>query len=241
MATTNRMVKRFQQLMETDTGIRTVFQPVMPLMGSAPIGFEALSRGPSPWLAKPAELFRMARELGQSAILDRLCFRTALKNFRAQAAPESLLFINVLPESLESRHIAAAQVAEWAHQADVSPKQIVLEITEEPVHDWPGFMQAVDQFRSYGMRLALDDVGSGHSNFVMLSDLLPDYVKLDWQFVRLTRIRPVRQLLVEALVRFADQIGSQIVAEGIESREDAEVFRLLGVPLGQGFYYHQSA
>jgi EAL domain-containing protein (putative c-di-GMP-specific phosphodiesterase class I) len=148
-----------------------------------------------------------------------------------------LLFINVLPETLEMGAIDAAKLSAWVAAVGLQPSRVVLEVTEKQMNDPSRFYTQVARMRQAGFRFAVDDVGTGYSNLSLLSDLVPEFFKLDLDFVRLTRVRPVRQMLVESLVRFAGQIGAMVVAEGIESSADAEVFRLLGVHLAQGFLY----
>lgn len=150
---------------------------------------------------------------------------------------DALLFINLLPETLEMGDVDVERLVAWTESSRIAPDRVVLEVTEKLIADPARFYTAVAHLRQMGFRVAVDDVGTGYSNLALLADLVPEFFKLDLDFVRLTRARPVRQLLVETLVRFAGQIGAMVVAEGIETTEDAEVFRLLGVPLGQGFLY----
>lgn len=231
-----RMRREFYQMIELGT-VRTIYQPVVPIAGPRAIGYEALSRGPVPNLASPLTLFEMALQESLGPRLDELCCRRAIENFPMRDQPDVLLFINLLPETLEMGAIDAVKLGSWAAGAGLSASRIVLEVTEKEMTDPSRFYAQVSRLRQAGYRFAVDDVGTGYSNFSMLSDLVPEFFKLDLEFVQLTRIRPVRQMLVESLVRFAGQIGAMVVAEGIESVADAEIFRLLGVHLAQGFLY----
>lgn len=231
-----RMMREFYRMLETGA-VQTIYQPVVPFAGSAAVGYEALSRGPVPVLASPLTLFRIAEQECMEAQLDQLCCRRAVENFPMKDDAEALLFINLLPATLELGAINVDCLSEWVDTSGLTPQRVVLEVTEKEMTDPSRFYEAVARLRQAGFRFAVDDVGTGYSNLSMLADLVPEFFKLDLDFVRLTRVRPVRQLLVETLVRFAGQIGASVVAEGIESVEDAEAFRLLGVPLGQGFLY----
>jgi len=231
-----RMMREFYQVLSQEA-INTVYQPVVPISGSSAIGYEALSRGNFPDLSSPITLFSLAIHQGLAAQLDRLCCRRAIENFSCPNGSDALLFINLLPETIESGAVTAEILAGWADAASLPAGRIVLEVTERQMTDPLRFYRQVGRMRQRGFRFAVDDVGTGFSNFSLLSDLVPEFFKLDLEFVRLTRARPVRQLLVEALVRFAGQIGAMVVAEGIESTADAEVFRLLGVHLAQGYLY----
>ena len=231
-----RTVREFHRMLEEQT-IHTIYQPVVPFVGSGPIGYEALSRGPIPSLASPLTLFQLAEQESLGPVLDQLCCRMAIGHFPVKDYIDSLIFINLLPETLEMGFVNAQRLSEWVEEKGLTPARVVLEVTEKKMTDPARFYTEVARLRQAGFRFAVDDVGTGYSNLSLLSDLVPEFFKLDLDFVRLTRVRPVRQLLVETLVRFAGQIGAMVVAEGIESTEDAEVFRLLGVHLGQGFLY----
>lgn len=231
-----RMRRDFYQMLEIGT-VSTIYQPVVPIAGSQAIGYEALSRGPVPTLASPLTLFAMAARESLGPRLDELCCRRAIENFPMRDRQDVLLFINLLPETLEMGAVDAAKLGDWTAAGGLHPSRIVLEVTEKQMTDPSRFYTQVARMRQAGFRFAVDDVGTGYSNLALLSDLVPEFFKLDLDFVRLTRVRPVRQMLVESLVRFAGQIGAMVVAEGIESSADAEVFRLLGVHLAQGFLY----
>jgi EAL domain-containing protein (putative c-di-GMP-specific phosphodiesterase class I) len=230
------MRREFYQMLEVGT-VHTIYQPVVPIAGLHAIGYEALSRGPIPNLASPITLFEMASRESLGPRLDELCCRRAIENFPMTDQADILLFINVLPETLEMGAIDAAKLSAWIAAVGLQPSRVVLEVTEKKMNDPSRFYTQVARMRQAGFRFAVDDVGTGYSNLSLLSDLVPEFFKLDLDFVRLTRVRPVRQMLVESLVRFAGQIGAMVVAEGIESSADAEVFRLLGVHLAQGFLY----
>ncbi|MDA8205912.1 MAG: EAL domain-containing protein [Thermaerobacter sp.] len=231
-----RTMREFYRMLDTGS-VNTIYQPVVPIAGSPAIGYEALSRGPVPALASPLTLFALASHASVAPRLDQLCCRRALENFPMKEQSDVLIFINLLPETLELGAVDADKLSAWAQANGLTPGRVVLEITERAMANPSRFYAQVARLRQAGFRFAVDDIGTGYSNLSLLSDLVPEFFKLDLDFVQLTRARPVRQLLVEMLVRFAGQIGAMIVAEGIESSADAEVFRLLGVHLAQGFLY----
>lgn len=231
-----RMRREFHQMLDAGS-VQTIYQPVVPIAGMTPVGYEALSRGPVASLTSPVTLFEVAAHESSASRLDALCCRRAIANFPLADQNDVLLFINVLPESLEMDQINRDRLCEWTDEAGLAPNRVVLEVTEKQMTDPSRFYSQVAKLRQAGFRFAVDDVGTGYSNLSLLTDLVPEFFKLDLDFVRLTRVRPVRQMLVESLVRFSGQIGAMVVAEGIESSADAEVFRLLGVQLAQGFLY----
>ncbi len=239
MTVGRRMKRRFYQMLELGS-VKTVYQPVVSMSDSSIIGHEALSRGPIPDLVSPAILFQVAAQESASSRLDVLCCRSAIEHFSTHGRQNGLLFINLLPETLETGALDVSQLTDWVQSHGMRPDRVVLEVTEKEMCDPAAFYTGVSRLRQAGFGFAVDDVGTGQSNLALLCDLVPEFIKLDLEFVRLTRMRPVRRKLVESLVQFADKIGAMMVAEGIESSSDAEVFRLLGVPLAQGFLYRSA-
>lgn len=231
-----RMTREFHQMLATES-IRTIYQPIVSLSQDAILGYEALSRGPIPRLSSPATMFELADKESLGPTLDRACCRRAIQNFPYHSDESLLLFLNVLPETLEMGIVSHHLLHRWTDDYGISPNRVVIEMTERRISDPSRFYAEIAYLKKLGFRIAVDDVGTEYSNLSMLADVVPDFIKFDVDFVRLTKARPVRQLLVESLVRFADHIGAKIVAEGIETTDDAETFRLLGVPLGQGYLY----
>lgn len=121
---------------------------------------------------------------------------------------------------------------------DVSAERIVLELTEHhEVPDYLQFEQAVRNLRSKGVRLAVDDAGSGYSSFRHILNLHPDIIKLDICLIRGIDGDPARRALGSALLTFGlDAYNASIVAEGIETEGEFRTLRGLGCPFGQGYY-----
>jgi EAL domain-containing protein (putative c-di-GMP-specific phosphodiesterase class I) len=112
----------------------------------------------------------------------------------------------------------------------------VLEITEHAVvADYEATIAAVQRVRDLGVRIAVDDAGSGISSFQHVLRLEPEIVKLDRWIIDHLDEDPARQALVRFLVAFADELGIQLVAEGIERREERQACHAIGVTHGQGY------
>jgi EAL domain-containing protein (putative c-di-GMP-specific phosphodiesterase class I) len=113
----------------------------------------------------------------------------------------------------------------------------VLELTEHnPVDDYPTLLDALDRFRRWGGRIAIDDTGAGYASFQHLLWLHPDIIKLDITLTRGINADPARRALAGALVGFATEIGAIIIAEGIEIPGDLAALQRIGIPWGQGYY-----
>ena len=208
--------------------LRAVVQPVVRLADGEVIGYEALTRAvdavepgaPDAWFA------RAAIE-GWSAELEAACLRAIVE---LGAPPEDrLLFVNVLP-----RHLVAPEVLALR---ELLPTRVVLELTEqEAIADVEAVRHALGRWTSAGARLALDDVGSGYAGLQQVVHLQPEFLKLDRSLITGIDSDRVRQALVASLVGFAGQVGTTIIAEGVETHSELKWLRDAGVPLAQGFH-----
>jgi EAL domain len=126
---------------------------------------------------------------------------------------------------------------------DVPARDVILELTEHTlVDDYPAPIAALYELRRRGTRLSIDDTGSGYSSLVHILKLAPDFIKRDRDLVSGIDVDPVRRALAASLVTFAADTGAQIVAEGVETKDEVEVVRRLGVRYAQGYYLgHPSA
>ena len=116
--------------------------------------------------------------------------------------------------------------------------RVLLELSEhDPVEDYEALEAVLQPLRDLGLRLAVDDVGAGFSSLRHIVQTSPDVLKLDRSIVDGVATDPVLRTLVRALVEFAHGCGAKVVAEGIETAQDAAALLELEVDLGQGWYY----
>jgi EAL domain-containing protein (putative c-di-GMP-specific phosphodiesterase class I) len=221
--------------------ITVVFQPTFELNGSggrAPgVHFlECLSRGPKGTNMESAGiLFEYARRKGKEAALDRLCIETA---FRAVGGLQERLTVsmNVHASGLEREHDFPGFFGRLAEEHGVSLSNVILEIVEH-TPDWSGstFLLVLEKLRKLGVRIALDDIGMGRSNYRMILDFRPNYFKIDRFLVQGCHRDLNRRAVLESLILLADRTGAYVVAEGVETDEDLFEIRRLGINLVQGF------
>ena len=120
------------------------------------------------------------------------------------------------------------------------PGRVVLEITERTaIKDYPRFQEYLAAFRERGFHFAVDDAGSGYAGLGSIANLAPDYIKLDISLISNIDTNFLKQNLVETMVSFANGQGAQVIAEGVERREEFETVKELGVHLTQGFLFHR--
>ena len=213
-----------------------VFQPVFDLGSGEMIGIEALSRGPRGSEFESGEaLFSLAERTELLVPLERVCRQRSLEA-AAYTNPKQQIFLNLSPAAASDPEFLGPLFQEQVQALGIQPDRIVLEITERTYAVYEGlFREVLSKFRQQNFRIAVDDVGTGYSNLSSLADIEPDYLKFDNVFVRGIDRRRVKQDLLEALMSFARKMNTQVIAEGIESKEELKVLQDLGVPYGQGF------
>lgn len=214
--------------------LTTAFQPIIQMPNTEVRAYEALIRGPPGTdLASPAMLFNLAGRANLVAELDRACCECAVKS--AVGLPEgTLLFANVLPALINDPHFRAG-IIERTH---LTPSRIVLEVNEGvAVRSYDVLSKGIAELRSNGIRVAVDDLGAGHTNLDQVLRLKPDFLKLDISLIRDIHHSPVKQALIESVVAMGRAVGATVIAEGIEESEERDALISLGVAWGQGFLF----
>jgi EAL domain-containing protein (putative c-di-GMP-specific phosphodiesterase class I) len=221
-------VDRIEGVVGADDGLQTVFQPIVSLADGAVVGAEALSRFPEPPVRPPDEWFAEAARVGLGAALEAKAIERAVAA-ASQLPPSVYLSVNASPQLLASGDLI---VAARRFGAD----RLVLEVTEhQAVEAYEELLVFVDRLRRIGVRLAVDDAGSGYASFRHILSLSPDVIKLDIGLVRGIHEDWGRRSLARAMVAFAAEVGASLVAEGIEVPEEEATLRSLGVGYGQGY------
>ncbi len=140
------------------------------------------------------------------------------------------LAVNASPATVVSPELAEMLAA-------LPGERIVLEVTEHAnVEDYGALIAALGPIRERGVRLAIDDAGAGYSSLRHILDLQPDLIKLDMSLVRNIALDPARKALAAALIKFARQTRSQIIAEGVETAAEFAALQALGTQKAQGYF-----
>jgi EAL domain-containing protein (putative c-di-GMP-specific phosphodiesterase class I) len=225
-----------QRLIAGD-GLTIVVQPIVDVRSGSVHAYEALARFGQPRIdGSPLHWFSLAEQLGLRAPLERACLRGALELF-ARRPPATSLSVNLsAPVLLEDTTMAMLEGAGDGRPDDLAG--LIVEITEETlVHSDMQLLSAIEPLRARGARLAVDDMGAGYSGLRQITSVLPSYLKLDRSLVSGIDRDDERAALVGALAGYSKQVGSLLVAEGVETHAELLAIQRLGVPLVQGFYY----
>jgi EAL domain-containing protein (putative c-di-GMP-specific phosphodiesterase class I) len=212
-------------------GMDVALQPIVDLASGQVVGAEALARftGADGEPIATESCFLDAHALGLGDELELAAARLAL-TAHARLPEGIYLALNTSPALLASDRLVELL-------ADHDGRQLVVELTEhQQVEDYPALTRALDALREKGVRVAIDDVGSGFSSFRHVTRVNPEILKLDRSLVCGIDDDPVRQSLAAAIVAFAADVGAVVVSEGIESESELACLRGLAVGLGQGFF-----
>ncbi|HEY7112180.1 MAG TPA: EAL domain-containing protein [Thermoanaerobaculia bacterium] len=226
------LLETFKDILRRGT-IRTVYQPIFSLSSLDLFGHEALSRGPKDTaFESPELLFSFAGENETIWELEQLCIGSSAARYKAHAGP--LLFINVEADSITA---LSARGAQSLPALFALRDKVVLEVTERSaIRDVPVFRDALRELRRQGFRIAIDDAGSGYASLQSIAELRPNFLKVANTLVTGLHADTIKRDVVEMLVNLAKRIEAVCVAEGIETPQDLEECRRLGIPYGQGFY-----
>ncbi len=231
-----RLSREFKAILQT-RDIQTLYQPIVHFETGGIMAWEALSRGPSDSpFRSPAMLFDLAEEMGMLFALERVCRENAITRI-GRLSEGQKLFLNIHPRTLTDPGFTPGSTREIIEKEGLRAEDIVLEITERhSIRDFSLFYKTLDHYRGQGFQVAIDDAGTGYSGLSTIAELKPNFIKIDMSLIRNIDRDPVRRALLETIVTFADKIDSKVIAEGIETREEAATLLQIGTHYGQGYF-----
>jgi len=197
--------------------ISVAFQPIWDIDSTRPLAFEALARpAPELDLLGPQEAFDIAERIRQVYELDMLCVRKALESV-SNLPDGATIFLNLAPASLAHVRFAPDAFVAQVRAAGVDPHKVVIELTERRIDDQATIIQRAHALQALGVRMALDDTGSGHAGLEILSKLRLDFVKIDRSLlVKAIDDKGARGVLA-GIIAIARETGSYLIAEGVEN------------------------
>lgn len=209
-----------------------VFQPIVDIASGEPIGFEALARFDTVPYRSPDQWFEAAIAVGLGLDLEVQAVTNALRE--ASSLPTACyITVNASPELIMSRRLLDVLAT--------TKRELVVEVTEHEKASKAAMAGCLRELCDAGYRIAMDDVGSGHSGLSRLVEVKPSIIKLDRDLISGIDRDVVRRSLVSAVVAFASSTGGTLVAEGVESEAEALTVNALGVRYGQGYHFARPA
>lgn len=221
-----------------------VYQPIMSLETGKLCGFEALIRWPHPerGLISPMDFIPLAEETGMIVQIGEWVLREACEQMRRWQVvfptdQPTFMCVNLSVKQF-SQHDLIEKVASILHETNLAPSSLKLEITESAV------MENVDtatrmlkELRDLGVQLAMDDFGTGYSSLSNLHRFPINTLKIDRSFITRMVENNENAEIVRTISGLAQNLGMDVVAEGVETREQLDILRSLGCKYGQGYFF----
>lgn len=214
--------------------ITMAFQPIVDVRDRTVFAYEALVRGED---GSSATQVLAAVDSDNRYAFDQACRIRALECAVDVGIP-AMVSINFLPNAVYNPEhclratLAAAQRVGWP------VTDVIFEVTEhEAITDHQHLLSILTTYRQRGFKTAIDDFGAGYAGLNLLADFQPDLLKLDIGLIRHVDTDRVRQRTIHHMLRLCDDIGVQVIAEGVERAEESAALTDLGVRLQQGFLF----
>jgi EAL domain-containing protein (putative c-di-GMP-specific phosphodiesterase class I) len=217
--------------------ITMAFQPIVDVENRSVWGYEALVRG-----ARGASAGSVFSKVARKHLP---CFEDLCRSRAFELAStlwtqemEQYLSVNASPLFLVESRSCVSRLEEAVHRCGLQPENVVIELTEmDRIPDLQQLAQVVNNLRALGFKTAIDDFGSGHSGLLRLAEVPVDYIKLDMDLVRNLHKSQAKLGILDGVLHICRKVGSEPIAEGVESEEEAAVLTTRGVRLLQGFHF----
>jgi EAL domain-containing protein (putative c-di-GMP-specific phosphodiesterase class I) len=218
------------------------FQPIVSMKSKAVAGYEGLMRGLGPLgeTVPPVEVLNRARRANLTIETDRLCRAAVMRSFsgiRPDQRHGKLLFLNFESSLLNIVDAGNGYLFTQVEEAGLTPSDIVIELIESKVNNPISLMKFVEFYRMREFLIALDDVGSGYSNFDRIPQIKPDIIKVDRSIIQGIENDYYRQEVFRSLKNLSRKIGTLVLAEGVETGEESLEVMDLDADLIQGYYF----
>lgn len=215
--------------------IAMAFQPIVDAETGQPFAFEALVRGSNGEGA--AEVIGRVSPEGRYAF-DQQCRVAAIEGAVAAGILDTpaRLSINFLPNAVYSPVACIQLTLKTAQKTGFPIDRLIFEFTEnEEIADSSHIKNIVEAYQKMGFGTAIDDFGAGHAGLGLLAEFQTDYIKLDMELIRNINANLPRRMIVEGVIRIALSLGMTVIAEGVETIEEYDALRRMGVRYIQGY------
>lgn len=221
-----------------EESVDTVFQPIVDMRTLKVFGYEALSRGPgdSEFL-NPLLMFTFASDFGLSFELDTVCRKKVFERARKLRTGKKI-FVNTLTMTIHDPEFRGAYLENLLKDMKIKPENVIFEINEKlAIDNYDLFRSSMRDYQDIGIVHASDDIGTGYADLEKIMELNPGYMKIDISLVRDIHKNYIKQEMIKAMVALAENLGSLVIAEGIETQDEFETLRFLNVSYGQGYFF----
>lgn len=210
------------------------YQPIVRLSNRSIYAHEALVRGPDGESA--ASVLAQVNEDNRYQF-DQACRVKAVAG-AARLRMQEFLSINFLPNAVYQPAACIRTTLEAAKRYNFPIEQIIFEVIEgEKVEDRPHLVNIFREYHLFGFQTAIDDFGAGYAGLNLLAEYQPDIVKIDMDLVRDVDTHQPRQIIIKAITSMCQELGIQVLAEGVETRAERDFLTSLGIDLMQGYWF----
>lgn len=234
--------EQLNQILKNRT-LYTVYQPIVSVSDGSIFAYEGLTRGPvDSFLRSPIDLFTFAETEGYLFHLEKLSRELAIERSTGWINRKNKLFININAQVIHDPSFTPGYTSQILKKYHLSPENIVFEITERSaIKDFHAFKKLLNHYRKQGYEIAVDDAGAGYSSLQAITELEPEYIKIDRSLIKDIDKNQIKESLLEAFLLSAKKMNSKVIAEGIETAEELRILSELGVDYCQGFFLAKPA
>jgi EAL domain-containing protein (putative c-di-GMP-specific phosphodiesterase class I) len=220
-----------------DVDFSMAFQPIADTNSGSIFAYEALTRGLH---GEPAGTILDRTLHNNKYAMDQRCREKAITLSSSLGLLETPadLSINFYPNAVYEPRQCLSRTLNAANSVGFPLERIIFEITEvEQVRSHDHLRNIMTEYQRFGLRVAIDDFGAGHSGLTLLSIFQPDIIKIDQALIHDIDQRPASRSIVRSLVQICTDLNIRIIAEGIERKQEMQALCDLGIHLMQGFYF----
>ncbi|SEL96401.1 PAS domain S-box-containing protein/diguanylate cyclase (GGDEF) domain-containing protein [Syntrophus gentianae] len=218
------------------------YQPIVSLKDSRIVGMEALLRWQHPHqgLIAPSDFIPLAEDTGLILPMGEWVLRTAcghLKTWLDNGVPPLRLAVNISPVQLKDPGFTD-MVTTVIKESGIKPDNLELEITETVLMEQTSsIVEVLLKLKAFGIHISLDDFGTGYSSLNYLQNLPIDTLKIDRSFIRKLFFNQEQPKIIETILTLGNNLGMEVIAEGIETTEQLKKLQAMKCRQGQGFFF----
>lgn len=210
------------------------FQPIVRASSRSIISYEALARG-----TEGQGFAYVNQQINDDNLyhFDQSCRVKAIE-LATRLRMTTSLNINFTPNAVYRPELCIRTTLAAAEKYGFPLDKIHFEVTEsEEVREKSHLVSIIDAYKKLGFTTAIDDFGAGYSGLNLLAEFQPDYIKIDRMLIDFIDEKPVKQAIVEGVLLTCNKLGIDVLAEGVERREEYEWLRAAGIDMFQGYYF----
>lgn len=235
-------IEKLLKKVDYDTSFRLFYQPIVNTKKGELIGMEALLRWENSEIGTipPGEFIPIAEEIGLIGKMSMWVFEKAMeqiKEWNDTYGTSLVMGINLSPLIMNSSQLYPI-AKELIKKTKINPKWIDLEITEHSAMNSSTYMEVlISSISELGASISIDDFGTGYSSLAYINRFEVDRIKIARELIEEIEYEPDERLIVTAIIRMAEGLNVEILAEGIETKEQLGILESLGCSIFQGYYF----